>query len=303
VAASRSVLVTGGGGFAGRHLIQRLGHEGVEPEAPDSARLDLLDAGAVRRAVAATRPDVVFHLAARSSVGATLAHPAEVLRVNVGMTANLLEAVREEAPGAHLVLVSSGEIYGRPDELPVDEDAQLRPRNPYAVSKASCDLLGAQYAEAHGLAVTRMRAFNHAGPGQGDDFVVGTLTKQVAEAEADGRRELTLRTGNLDSARDFTDVRDVVRAYAQAPPLAGAFNVCSGTATTVRQLVEMLRGHSHLEIACEVDPARLRAGEVPEVRGCARRLHDATGWEPEIPLDRTVGDALESWRRRLASAR
>lgn len=298
------MLVTGGGGFAGRHLVELLRSQGVEPDAPSSSELDLLDADAVQTRMVDLGPEWVFHLAGQASVGATMSAPAEVHRVNVGMTANVLESIRRAAPGAQVMLASSGEIYGLIDRLPVDEDAPIRPRNPYAVSKAACDLLGAQYADAHGLAVTRMRAFNHAGPGQRDDFVIGTLTHQVAQAEADGRDSVTLRTGNLDSARDFTDVRDVVRAYAMAPGLdPGAYNVCSGTATTVRELVALVHAAAAVDVEWELDPGRIREGEVPEVRGSAERLRAAIGWAPTIPLERTVADALAAWRVQLAIAR
>ncbi len=154
------------------------------------------------------------------------------------MTLNVLEAVRVETPKTPVLVASSGEVYGPPERLPIDEKAALRPQNPYAVSKAACDLLAGQYVDAHELRVVRTRAFNHAGPGQSDDYVVGTLTRQLAEAELRGHGRLVLRTGDIDSARDFTDVRDVVRAYAEAielPP--GTYNVCSGRATSIRELV------------------------------------------------------------------
>jgi GDP-4-dehydro-6-deoxy-D-mannose reductase len=217
------------------------------------------------------------------------------------MTVNVLEAVRLEAPEAAVVLVGSGEVYGPPQRLPVDESAPLRPQNPYAVSKAAVDLLGGQYADAHGLRVLRMRPFNHAGPGQSADYVVGTLTRQVAEAEAAGEGEALLRTGNPGSARDFTDVRDMVRAYVLAAELdGGCFNVASGRSTSVLELIELVRAAARVEIRHEVDNARVRAHDVPEIRGSAERLRAATGWEPELPLERTVADTLDWWRARLA---
>jgi GDP-4-dehydro-6-deoxy-D-mannose reductase len=287
-------FVSGGAGFAGGHLLALLDDDVV---APTRAELDLLDAEAVRAAVREARPERVFHLAALASVGHSWRAPREVLEANVSMTVNLLEAVRREAPDAAVVLVSSGEIYGPPERLPVDESAPLRPQNPYAVSKAACDLLGGQYADAHGLRVVRLRAFNHAGPGQSDDYVVGTLTRQVAEAEAAGAPEALLRTGNPDPARDFTDVRDVVRAYVAAAELeAGAYNVCSGETATVRDLIALVREAARVPVRHEVDPERVRAHDVPEVRGSAELLTLACGWKPELPLARTVADALDAWR-------
>jgi GDP-4-dehydro-6-deoxy-D-mannose reductase len=293
---SGPVFVSGGGGFAGEHLLRLL--DGAV--APSRDELDLLDAPAVRAAVRETRPAAVFHLAALASVSRSWEAPSETLTANLRMTVNLLEAVRAEAPAAAVVVASSGEVYGPPERLPVAEDARLRPQNPYAVSKAACDLLAGQYADAFDMRIVRVRAFNHAGPGQGDEYVVGTLTRQVAEAEAAGAAEVVLRTGNPDSARDFTDVRDVVRAYREAADLpAGVYNVCSGRATSVRALVELVTRAGTVPVRHEVDPERVRAHDVPELRGSAERLRAACGWRPEIPLERTVADALEAWRREL----
>jgi GDP-4-dehydro-6-deoxy-D-mannose reductase len=295
------VLVTGGQGFAGTHLIELLRSGGHAIAAPTRDELELLDPAAVRAAVRDLAPRAVYHLAALAHVGQSWADPATTLQANVSMTLNVLEAVRLEAPDAPVLLAGSGEIYGPPASLPVDEDAPLRPQNPYAVSKAACDLLGNQYADAHGLRVVRTRSFNHAGPGQTDDYVVGTITRQVAEAERAGR-PADLRTGNPDSARDFTDVRDVVGAYAELPALpAGAYNVCSGQSATVRDLVELVRSAAQVEVRHEVDPARVRAHDVPDIRGSAERLRAATGWTPSIPLAQTVADALDAWRERLGA--
>jgi GDP-4-dehydro-6-deoxy-D-mannose reductase len=274
---------------------------GDDPAVPGRAELDLLDAAAVRAAVRERRPRAVFHLAALASVPRSWSNPAEPLRDNVAMTLNLLEAVRSEAPETAVLVASSGEVYGPPARLPVDEEAALRPSNPYAVSKAACDLLAGQYADAHGLRIVRARAFNHAGPGQSDEYVVGTLTRQVAEAELAGDGRVTVRVGNLDSARDFTDVRDVVRAYAAMAELTpGIYNICSGRSVSVRELVELLSGATEVEVVAAVDAGRVRAHDVPEVRGSAERLRAATGWAPEIPLPRTVGDAVAAWRERPA---
>jgi GDP-4-dehydro-6-deoxy-D-mannose reductase len=290
-------FVTGGSGFAGRHLLDLLGPDAV---APAREELDLLDAGAVREALAAAQPGVVFHLAALPSVNRSWREPARVISENVAMTVNLLEAVRLETPGVPVVISGSGELYGPPARLPVEESAPLRPQNPYAVSKAAVDLLGAQYWDAHGLRVVRMRAFNHAGPGQSDEYVLGTLTRQVAEAEVAGRSEALLRTGNADSARDFTDVRDVVRAYVEAATLApDAYNVCSEMAVTVNDLIELVGEAATIPVVHEIDPARVRAHDVSEIRGSAARLRTRTGWSPRIPLEQTVADALAAWREAL----
>jgi GDP-4-dehydro-6-deoxy-D-mannose reductase len=295
-----AAFVTGGGGFAGAHLLELL----PAATAPSRDSLDLLDADAVRAAVREAAPSAVWHLAAQASVGRSWEAPARTIAENVAMTANVLEAVRSEAPGATVVLISSGEIYGPPDRLPVDEQAPLRPQNPYAVSKAASDLLGGQYADAFDLGVVRLRPFNHTGPGQSDDYVVGTLTRQVAEAEAAGQPEAVVHTGNPDSSRDFSDVRDVVRAYVAAAGLEpGVYNVASGRAVSVRELIELVRAAARIPVRHEIDPARVRAHDVPEVRGDASRLREATGWAPSIPLEQTVADALDAWREALGASR
>ena len=289
-----TAFVTGGAGFAGRHLLALLGPDAV---APPREELDLLDPEAVRAALAAAEPELVVHLAALASVGRSWHDPRAAVTENIEMSLNLLEAVRLEAPAATVVLAGSGEVYGPPERLPLDESAPLRPQSPYAVAKAACELLGGQYADAHGLRVVRTRAFNHAGPGQTDDYLVGTLTRQVAEAEAAGADEVVLRTGNPDSARDFTDVRDVVRAYVAAAELEpGVYNVCSGRSLSVRELVELVRAEARLPVRHEVHPARVRPHDVPVIVGSAERFRAASGWIPEIPIERTVADALDARR-------
>ena len=297
---SAACFVTGGGGFVGRHLLAHLEAIGQEATAPSREDLDLANADATRAAIAAARPDRVFHLAAQASVVRSWSYPRETLSDNLTTTVNLLEAIRLEAPEAKLVLASSGEVYGPPERLPVVEDAPLRPQNPYAVSKAACDLLGGQYADAHGMSVIRTRAFNQAGPGQSEDYLIGTLTRQVAEAEREGRDAAVLRVGNVDARRDFTDVRDVARAFvALTGRPAGAYNVCRGRSLSVADIIDLVRASARVDVRYEVDPARVRSREVMEIRGSADRLRAATEWTPEIPLERTVADALDEWRHQL----
>jgi GDP-4-dehydro-6-deoxy-D-mannose reductase len=300
--ATGPALVTGGSGFAGRHLVELLSGGGAAAvHAAPSAELDLCDAAAVRGLVSELQPMTVFHLAAFSSPSESWERPDQGLLTNLEMTLHLLEAVRHGAPAAAVVLVGSGQVYGEPDALPIAEDEPLAPGNPYAVGKAASDLLGRQYAEAYGLRVVRLRPFNHAGPGQRDEYVVSSLARQVAEAEAAGLTETTLRTGNPESRRDFTDVRDVVRAYALAAALdGGAFNVCSGRSTSVAELVAMVAEHARIPVHHEVDPARLRDHDARDMCGSNARLAAATGWQPEIPLHQTMHDTLDWWRAQLA---
>ena len=264
--------------------------------------MDLLDAAATGRAIAQAEPEVVYHLAALASVAGSWERPGRALSENTLATLNLLEAVRTQTPDARVIVVGSGEIYGRPASLPVDEDAPLRPQNPYAVSKAAVDLLATMYADAHGLEVVRVRAFNHAGPRQSTDYVVASLARQVAAGLAAGENPVRVVTGNPEPRRDFTDVRDVVLAYrelaASAPP--DAYNVCSWRATSVAELIALLREVTGREIAHEVDPARVRAHDVMEIRGSHDRLTAATGWEPRIPLATTLADTVAWWREREA---
>ena len=311
------VLITGAGGFVGRHLAHRCAAEGATvvgcgrdpvPEGAlsvaDYLRADLSDAAQAAEAVAAARPEHVFHLAASASVAASWSDPAAVLANNVSSTANVLEAVADAAPEARVLVACSGEQYGPvpAERLPVTEDQPLRPQNPYAVSKASADLLAGFYADAHSLDVVRTRAFNHAGPGQATAYVVSSFASQIAAAEAAGETRLEVVTGNLSVRRDFTDVRDVVRAYALVLErgVAGeAYNVCRGESVAITDILAGLGAHSGLELAQRTDPSLVRSHDVMEIRGSHAKLTEASGWTPEIPLERTLRDTLDWWRERV----
>jgi GDP-4-dehydro-6-deoxy-D-mannose reductase len=299
------VLVTGAGGFVGGHLADYCAAQGAEVAGPTRQEVDLLDAGAVRSLIARVRPERIFHLAAEASVARSWETPALVVQSNVSTTLNVLEAVRAEAPDAVVLVACSGEEYGPPEELPVRERHPLRPQNPYAASKGMSDVLAGFHADAYGTRVVRTRAFNHAGPRQSDTYVVASFARQIAEAEAsppeDGRA--VIMHGNAETRRDFSDVRDVVRAYwlvaEQGTP--DVFNVCSGRSTSVSDILGRLAAHSSLEVEGRVDPARLREGEVMEIRGSHDKLTEATGWQPEIDLDQTLRDTLDWWRERVAA--
>jgi len=294
--------VTGGRGFAGVHLLETLREHDAELIAPSRAELDLLDADAVARFVERTEPTAIVHLAGFSSPWLSWSTPGQVLNDNLQMTLNLLEAARRADRLPTVVLVGSGQVYGRAASLPIDESASLAPSNPYAVSKAACDLLGGQYELAFGLPVVRLRPFNHAGPGQTDEYVVSSLCRQVAEAEAAGQSEALVETGDVSARRDFTDVRDVVRAYVSAIEAEpGVYNVCSGRAVPVSRLVELVQELARVPVRHEIADSRRRSNEPSELRGSHERMTAATGWRPEIGLEQTVGDTLAWWRARLAS--
>jgi GDP-4-dehydro-6-deoxy-D-mannose reductase len=313
------VLITGATGFAGRHLAKlcasRDAHVvglGRRPhESPATADLneyvtaDLTSPGGTRAAIRAAAPDAVFHLAAEASVAVSWKAPEATIRANLDSTLNVLEAVRHDCPEAHVLVVCSGEEYGNHDSLPLTEDHVLRPQNPYAVSKAACDLAAGFYADAYGMHVVRMRAFNHAGPGQSDAYVISKFARQIAEAGAGDRagEPVEIVTGNLHVRRDFTDVRDVVRAYWLALERAqpGVYNVCSGRSTEISEILAGLARHAGVKLQQTTDPALLREHEVIEIRGSHEKLTAASGWEPEIPLERTLADTVEWWRERAVA--
>jgi GDP-4-dehydro-6-deoxy-D-mannose reductase len=264
-------------------------------------RVDLLDPDMVRAALSDAAPDVVYHLAARAHVGESWREPEAFLRDNAAMTLHLLDAVRDEAPEAAVVVVGSSELYGPPAELPVDESAPLRPQNPYAVSKASADLLAGFFADAHDLRIVRARAFNHAGPGQEPIYAIASFARQIAEGLERGEDRVRVVTGNPDARRDYTDVRDVVRAYRALAERAepGIYNVCSGRPASAAELLAALGRVTGVGVDHQVDPKLRRAHEVMEVRGSYERLHAATGWEPEITLEQTLADTVAWWREAL----
>lgn len=257
-------------------------------------------------AVGEARPDVVYHLAARAHVGESWKRPVETLHDNLTMTVHVLEAVRITAPDARVVAVGSAEVYGPPASLPVDEEAPLRPQNPYAVSKASADLLAGFYADAHGLRVIRARAFNHAGPGQAPIYAIATFARQVAAGLEAGDDPIRVVTGNPDTRRDYTDVRDVVQAYralADRGEPGEVYNVCSGRPASAAELVRWLGEAAGREVEHRVDERLVRGHEVMEMRGSHDKLSAATGWQPRIGLATTLADTVAWWRGELQADR
>ena len=295
-------LLTGAGGFVGGYLTSHL-HEVGDDVVGLGDEVDVTDAEAVLAAVEQARPEAVYHLAAASHVGTSWSAPAEVLRVNAIGTLHVLLACEATGVG-RVVVVGSAEEYGivRSEDLPITERLALRPVSPYGASKAAAEMVALQAHLARGLGVLLVRAFNHLGPGQSDRLVASAIAAQVARNERDGAD--VVRVGDLSPRRDFTDVRDVVRAYrllVERGTPGEAYNVCSGVDVAISDLADRLLGMSSRPMRLEVDPERLRPVELPVLQGDNRKLRDDTGWAPEIPLEQTLADVLAWWRERVAT--
>jgi len=315
-------LITGITGFVGSHLAEYLLSKNYEVfgtvrwrskrdniahlEAKKAITLfdtDIKDPGSVRGTVASAKPDEIYHLAAQSFVPASWSAPAETLDTNIQGQLNILEAAREVVPGAKVHVVGSSEEYGLvyPEEVPITEDQPLRPLSPYGVSKVAQDMLGWQYFQSYGLNVVRTRAFNHTGPRRGEVFVTSSFSRQLAEI-AKGRREAVIKVGNLEAKRDFTDVRDVVRAYhlvvTKGKP-GEVFNICSGIGRSVQSVMDLLLEISGLDVKVERDPARMRPSDVMVLEGSFERIKKSLGWQPTIPFEKTMRDLYEYWLERV----
>lgn len=295
-------LITGSEGFVGRHLTEHLLASGDEVVGIDrTTGVDLLDGPALSRAIHDADPEAVYHLGGWSDVGASWQAPAETLRVNAEGTLNVLQACRDRQ--ARVLVVSSADIYGKVTlaELPLTEDSPVRPVSPYAASKVAADMIALQAWLGYGLEVMRVRAFNHLGPGQTNAFVAPALAERIARCETEGREEVTV--GNLTPRRDFTDVRDVVRAYralvCDGEP-GEAYNVCSGQDIAIAELAERMVALARRPVRLEGDPTLQRPVDVPVLRGDHTKLTEATGWKPEIPLDVTLAAIMDEWRDRVS---
>jgi len=297
-------LVTGAHGFVGQHLVRHLeacGDEVVALDHRGEHPVDITDAGAVRAAVTAARPDVLYHLAGWADVGASWKDPVNVFRVNAEGTLNVLLACERLAVG-RVLAVASADVYGLVSEadLPLTEESPLRPTSPYAASKAAADALALQAFLGHGLGVLRVRPFNHLGPGQSEAFVAPALAARIARAERDGAD--TIAVGNLSARRDFTDVRDVVRAYrllVERGRPGEVYNVCSGRDVAIQELADRIVAMAERPIGLEPDPALMRPVDLPVLRGDATKLRADTGWTPSILLEQTLADLLDDMRARI----
>jgi GDP-4-dehydro-6-deoxy-D-mannose reductase len=287
------VLITGAGGFVGRHLRSALEQRGIESL---SSSVDVRDADAVSREIHATRPDAIAHLAAISSVAEAWSRERDVWEVNVLGALNIVLAVHEHVPDARVLAVSSAEVYGdvAEEDGAVTEDHRVAPISPYGRSKAAAELAFAR----DGLDFVIVRPFPHTGPGQAETFAIPSFAGQIARIEA-GKAPPSLRVGNLAARRDYSDVRDVVEAYARLLELRGgprSFNVATGTAHSMISLLERLLSLTTTDIAVENDPTRMRPVDIPLLVGSHERLTEVTGWLPRRPIDETLADVLNAAR-------
>lgn len=313
------VLVTGIAGFAGSYLAEYLLQEtsvelhGIihrhEHRVRHLAHQLQLHRGDMRNAlwvselIGEIQPDITLHLAAWSDVGGSWQQPWTTYELNIQCQLHLLEALRRWAPACRTLVVTSNEVYGlvRAEDLPITEATPFRPNNPYGVSKIAQDMMALQYWHSHQLPTIRARSFNHIGPNQAADFVASAFARQIAEIEV-GVREPTVAVGNLDAERDFTDVRDVVRAYwllSERGEPGDVYNIGSGRRYSARYLLDTLLDLSTAQVTVVLDPTRLRPSDVP-VSVCDNgRLVAATGWQPQIDLRTSLADLLAYWRKHL----
>jgi GDP-4-dehydro-6-deoxy-D-mannose reductase len=338
-------LVTGAGGFVGRHLLSYLSEEtgwelyGNTHNPPAWAATmpsvrwvtcDLTRKGEPDSIIEQVRPDYVFHLAAQSNVQVAFKDPEATLMNNVVGQLHLLDALRKFVPEARILVICSSEQYGlvRPEDMPIDEDTPFRPNNPYAVSKIAQDALATQYFLSYGQKTIRVRPFNHVGPGQTEHFVTAAFAKQVALIEAGlqagfpeepelgasprtdtqgsrseaAGREPVIYVGNLEAERDFTDVRDMVRAYLLAVTKCEpgeVYNIGSGHGYKMQWVLDTLLSMSTVKVEVRQDPARMRPADIPVLVCDPTRFHRQTGWKPEIPFEQTLHDILDYWREEV----
>lgn len=315
------VLITGITGFAGSHLADylltkdnveiygtvrwRSNTENIE-KIKDKLILyecDIRDATSVRNVIEKVKPDRIFHLAAQSYVVTSWHAPHETLATNILGELNIFESVRELKINPLILIACSSEEYGlvEENELPIKETNLLRPLSPYAVSKVGQDLLGYQYYKSYSLNIIRTRAFNHTGYRREEVFVCSNFAKQIASIEK-GKQEPVIYVGNLETKRDFTDVRDVVRAYWLALEKCKpgeVYNICSGKARSIKEVLDILLGLTKVKVKIKKDPKKLRPSDVPVLQGDSSKFRKATGWKPEIPFEKTLADLLNYWREKV----
>ena len=311
-------LIIGAAGFVGSYLIEHLSnaydweihatkleHENLEVSNAHVHNLNIMNAHEMDALLKDVMPDYIFHLAAQSSVALSWKNPSLTVDINIKGTLNLLDGIRSIPDyNPKVLLIGSGEEYGYilPDETPVHEDVPVRPGNIYAATKACQNMLGSIYSRAYKMDLIMVRAFNHIGPNQAPLFVASDFCKQVAEIEA-GLKSPVLNVGNLSALRDFTDVRDVVRAYGlliQHGRSGETYNIGSGHAIPIQSLLDIILSLSTTSIKVELDPARLRPSDIPVIEADIKKLQEIISWKPEIRLEQTLLETLNYWRNKLS---
>jgi GDP-4-dehydro-6-deoxy-D-mannose reductase len=318
-------LITGGYGFAGRHLAEHLVKCGEDvalsyhpiknekesdnlypvPKTVQSIALDVTDSNAVNQIISVLKPDVIYHLAGITFIPEAENQLDKVFEINTFGTVNVLNAVRDHAKDSRVLFVSSAEVYGdaRPGSLPLTEKAELRPVTTYGASKAAADLIAFQYAYRENIHVIRARPFTHIGPGQSDNFSISNFSKQVALIKL-GRAKPIIQVGNLEAKRDFSDVSDIVRGYRESV-LNGkrgeAYNLCSGVSIEIKEVLQKLISIAEIEVEIVIDETRLRPIDIPELCGSYQRAQKHFGWKPRVHLDQTLHSLLAYWLEALST--
>lgn len=315
------VFITGITGFVGSHLAELLLSKGLKVygikrwrsktenithimDKLNLAEADMRDGHSLEQVIKEVEPDYVFHLAAQSFVPTSWRAPADTMETNAVGTLHLLEAVRKLNCDPLIQIAGSSEEYGlvHPYEVPIKETNPLRPLSPYGVSKVAADKLGFQYHRSYGMKIVVTRSFNHTGPRRGDVFVTSNFAKQIVEIEK-GQKKPVIKVGNLNSQRDFSDVRDVVRAYwlsLTKGDYGDCYNICSGKPRVIKDILDLLLKQCNVEdIKIESDLDRMRPSDVEILHGDCTKLMEKTGWKAEISFDKTMSDLMDYWRERL----
>jgi GDP-4-dehydro-6-deoxy-D-mannose reductase len=317
------VLITGVNGFVGSHLSEYILNNNLgevygsyrtkNEDFSNTKKImkkinfvecDITDSYSVDMTIEEIKPDYIFHLAAQAFVPSSWKSPVETLNTNIIGSLNLFEAIKKNNKKIKIQIAGSSEEYGlvKENEVPIKESNPLRPLSPYGVSKVAMDLLGYQYHQSYGLNIIRTRAFNHEGPRRGESYVTSNFAKQVALIEA-GEQEPVINVGNLEAKRDFTDVRDMVKAYwlAVEKGIPGeVYNIASGKAYKIQEVVNILKKLSKKEFKVKQDPSRLRPSDVQILLGDSTKFRKQTGWKPEIPFEKTMEDLLDYWREKIS---
>lgn len=312
----KKALIIGGAGFVGSYLanelmknhamavyVTKLPHEELEIDGAQIYNLNILDRDEIVSLLYQIRPDYIIHLAAQSSVSVAWKNPGLTVDVNIKGSLNVMDAARELFYKPNILMIGSGEEYGhiKAEEVPIKENNHLRPGNIYAATKACQNMISNIYAQAYNMNIMMVRAFNHIGPCQSPIFVVSDFCKQIVEIEK-GKKEPVMYVGNLAAKRDFTDVRDVVRAYAllvQKGRAGETYNVGSGHAYAISEILDMIISFSTVDIRIEIDSNKIRPVDVPIIEADITKLNQATGWRPIIPIQQTIQDTLDYWRIRV----